>query len=326
MKKILVLVALLVSFSLFSLEEIAKEVKNAPKKKMTEGVKGNLSVSSNFILNDSRSVIGQQDGYNMTLGFAIKGGVSYVKKANEVQFNLDISEQFSRTPELERFIKSSDLAKFDLSYLYSISTVWGPFAKASFETSLLEGKNETLNEVEYLVPDEENKITDSMKLVSSLQPMILKQTAGVFYRPIKKEAINFQLNVGGGAMEVIADGGMIVNDDAATVDLIELTKLKSYNEFGSSIFMKVNGLVKSVSVINYSATLELMTPFLNDDDQDRGAFELTNIDFTLTLSSKITSWLSLNYELKITKTPQLLDEFQIKNNIMLSLNYMLLGK
>ena len=238
MRKFLVILAFLISYSIFSSTEIHKEIKNAPKETAKEGTKSNLSVSSNFILNDSRSVIGQQDGYNMTVGFNIKGGVSYFKKSNEIQFNMNISEQFSRTPELERFIKSSDIAEFDLSYLYHISSIWGPFAKVSLKTSLLEGRNDTVNEEEYIIPGEENKITDSIKLVSSLQPMILKQTTGAYYRPIQKKSINFQMNLGAGAMEVIADGGLIVNDDAST-PTIELLKLKSYNEFGSSVFMKL---------------------------------------------------------------------------------------
>jgi hypothetical protein len=190
---------------------------------------------------------------------------------------------------------------------------------------LLPGYNDTKDDIDYNIPDGPNKTTNSMKLVSSLQPMTFKETMGLFYRPIQKKAINFQVNAGAGAIQVLADGGYIIADDATTPEL-DLTSLKSYNELGSSIFMNLNGVIDASSKIDYKATLELMTPFINDDTQNRGAFELTNIDFNFTISSKITSWLSINYELKITKKPQLLDEYQIQNNLMLSLNYILLGK
>lgn len=326
MKKILILTILLLTTSVFASDVIKEEVKNAPTKVTAkDGFHSNLSVSSNFIFASSKDVIGQQDGTNITLGFASKGGFTYLKGANEILFNMNISEQFTRTPELERFIKSSDLAKFNVSYLYHVSTIWGPFAKFALETSLLPGSNETKDAVNYKLPDGLTKNSKSMKLVSSLQPMILKETTGLFYKPISKKEINFQLNAGAGAIQTIADGGYIVKNDDATPE-IDLMALKSYNELGSSIYMDLNGTIKTMSVIDYKATLELMTPFLNDDPQKRGAVELTNIDFNLTLSSKITSWLSLNYELKIVKRPQLLDKYQIQNTLMISLNYILLGK
>jgi len=325
MKKVLFFVFLMLAYSVFAENEVHKELKNAPQKKGKGGFTSSFLAASNFIFNDSRSVIGQKDGSNVTLGLSLKGGFNYLKKLNELQFNMEISQQFSRTPDLERFVKSSDIAKFDLSYLYNISKIWGPFVKVSLDTSLLPGYNETKDDEDYIIPDGPDVTTNSMKLVSSLQPMIFKQTAGLYYRPIKKKSITFQLNAGAGAMEVLADGGYALNDDDAT-DAIELLALKSYSELGSSIFMKLNGTVKSASIVDYDLRLELMTPFLNDDDQNRGVFELTNINFSFTVSSKVTSWLSVNYELKITKTPQLLDEFQIQNNIMLSLNYMLIGK
>ncbi len=326
MKRILILTILLLTTSVFASDIIKEEVKNAPTKVTSkDGFHSNLSISSNFIFANSKDVIGQQDGTNITIGFASKGGFTYLKGANEVLFNMNISEQFTRTPELERFIKSSDLAKFDTSYLYHVSSVWGPFAKLALDTSLLPGYSETKDKVNYKLPDGLIKNTKSMKLVSSLQPMIIKETVGLFYRPIDKKAIYFQVNAGAGTIQTIADGGYIVKNDDATPE-IDLMELKSYNELGSSIYMDLHGTIKTMSVIDYKATLELMTPFLNDDPQKRAAGELTNIDFNLTLSSKITSWLSLNYELKIIKKPQLLDKYQIQNTLMISLNYILLGK
>jgi len=325
MKKFLILLILFISVSLFGSDVIKENIKNAPKVKNKDGFKSTLSVSSNFIFNDSRDVIGQQDGTNVTIGLAAKGGFVYVNKASEIQFNMDISEQFTRTEDMGRFLKSADLAKFDVSYLYNVSKIWGPFAKFALETSILPGYNETKEEIDYNIPDEPNKTTDSMKLVSSLQPMTFKETMGLFYRPIQKKSINFQVNAGAGAIQVIADGGFIVKDDATTPEL-DLSPLKSYNELGSSIFMNLNGVISSVSKIDYKATLEVMTPFINDDPQERGAFELTNIDFNFTISSQITSWLSINYELKVIRRPQLLDKYQVQNNLMFSLSYIFLGK
>jgi len=155
--------------------------------------------------------------------------------------------------------------------------------------------------------------------------MIFKETAGLFYKPVSKKEINFQINAGAGAIQTIADGGYVLADNKDTPE-IELSELKSYNEAGSSVYMDLHGTFKAVSVIDYKATLELLTPFLNDDAQNRSAMELTNIDFNFVISSKVTSWLSVNYELKIIKRPQLLDKYQIQNNLMLSLNYILFEK
>jgi hypothetical protein len=69
--------------------------------------------------------------------------------------------------------------------------------------------------------------------------------------------------------------------------------------------------------------IAFMVPFINDlrEDDDRSAFELTNMEFGASLSFKVFEWLSIDYVFRAIKQPQLLDEFQIQNNLLLTASY-----
>jgi hypothetical protein len=66
-----------------------------------------------------------------------------------------------------------------------------------------------------------------------------------------------------------------------------------------------------------------MMPFVNDlaEGDDRGLVDLTNMEFGAKLSFKVLEWLSIDYVFRALKQPQLLDEFQIQNNLLLTASY-----
>ena len=43
---------------------------------------------------------------------------------------------------------------------------------------------------------------------------------------------------------------------------------------------------------------------------------LTNVEFRANLSVKLVEWASLDYQFKTLREPQLIDEFQIQNNLL----------
>ena len=64
-----------------------------------------------------------------------------------------------------------------------------------------------------------------------------------------------------------------------------------------------------------------MTPFAHSAlpaGDNRGAMALTNVEIDATLSFKLVDWASLDYELKALRQPQLLDRFQVQNNLLLT--------
>ena len=62
-------------------------------------------------------------------------------------------------------------------------------------------------------------------------------------------------------------------------------------------------------------------PFLHNElpaGDDRSAFELTNISLLAQLSLKVVDWASLDYEFRAEREPQLLDEFQLTNHLLVT--------
>ena len=49
---------------------------------------------------------------------------------------------------------------------------------------------------------------------------------------------------------------------------------------------------------------------------DRSAADLTNFSLLGALSVKVVSWASLDYELKLLREPQLIDQLQVQNNLV----------
>ena len=63
-------------------------------------------------------------------------------------------------------------------------------------------------------------------------------------------------------------------------------------------------------------------PFLHSDlpeGDDRNAFELTNIEAGAGLSVRVVDWASLDYKLAILRQPQLIDQTQVTNTLLLTL-------
>jgi hypothetical protein len=330
MKKLTILIFMFFTTLIFAdeLTSTAKEALVVPKGTETKknGVSPSLSASSNFVLNDNRSFIGQEDGSVITFGLSLKGNLDFFYDNHDLRLAMDVIEQFSKTPVLDRFTKTTDNLKIELTYLYHISTFWGPYAKGTLETSILPSYYETVDEQMYQKPDFSTKRTNSMQIVPSLKPITIKESLGLFYAPLKRKDITLETKGGFGALHTMASGAYFVDDNPTTTDVIELSEFKSFNQAGSSLSLNVNGSIETKSVITYDLKFEMLTPFIYDDPQERDSWELTNYDASLTLSTQLTSWLSINYQLKLVKQPQLIDEWQVQNNIMLSLNYLLIGK
>jgi peptidoglycan hydrolase CwlO-like protein len=62
-------------------------------------------------------------------------------------------------------------------------------------------------------------------------------------------------------------------------------------------------------------------PFLNNDDTDRSILKLTKVQLAAALGMSVVSWLSINYQLKVTRDLQLVDAVQVQNALLFSLQY-----
>lgn len=296
--------------------EVVKEAK-------PQGWDPALLLGASISLSSNSNFVGQPDGNSFTGGLNLFGRLDYLQDVIDWRNTLKINEVFTRTPIIDEFVKTVDQLLFESVLYLRYSEVVGPFVSFKLETAILEGRDVRAAAVDYSVDGTvvETGVT-SIKITDPFQPLQLKEAVGAFFRPIQGKDIEVDIRLGFGASQTFAEGARIVADDPATATIIELTSLKDVIQAGAVLGIEAKGELEEGRV-NYQARAEVMMPFVNDDPSNRGVTELTNFDISGKLGFKLFEWASLNYELKIMRLPQLVDAWQIQNNLLLTFSYAL---
>ncbi len=305
-------------------DELVPE-KRLEEKKKKDGWDFLLTPGASLSLSDNRSVIGQPEGLTVVLGASIVSGAYYRHTEHEWRSSLNIVELFNRSPSLEEFVKASDLLKFETVYLYHLIDWLGPFAKVNLDTALFEGFDARAEATRWSITRSDGTVETRdgyhLRLTDGFEPLTLKETAGFFADIYNTKALKLDGRLGFGGLQVFADGALAVADDDATPE-VDVITLKGYSQAGGVLELTVSGQLYKKKVI-YKLNAEFMMPFITklEDGDDRGVVELTNIDFNATISFKVFEWLSVDYMFRALRQPQLLDEFQIQNNLLLTASY-----
>lgn len=294
------------------------------KEEKPQGWDPALVLGASIALSTNSNFIGQPDGNSFTGGLNLLGRLDLLDGFIDWRNTLSINEVFTRTPVIDDFVKTIDLLLFESVLYYRISPIWGPFASFKLETAMLQGRDVRPAAIDYsldgtVVAEDQT----SIKLTDPFQPLQLKEAVGAFLRPISKKSVEVDIRTGFGASQTFADGARIIADDAATADVIELISLKDVMQAGWVFGVEAKGELEE-GRINYATRAEVMMPFINDDPANRGVTDLTNFDINAKLGFKLFEWASLSYELKIMRLPQLLDAWQIQNNLLLTFSYALI--
>ena len=152
-------------------------------------------------------------------------------------------------------------------------------------------------------------------------PATFKQSLGVFAQPLNREKLHVEGRLGFGAQEAVADGVLSIDDKAGTPDVVEVTELASYQQLGAEALAEASGTFRPQR-ISYKVGIGVMVPFVHSKlpaGDDRTSFELTNLDMIGNLSFKIVEWASLDYQLRVLRQPQLIDVWQVSNNLLLTI-------
>jgi hypothetical protein len=308
------------------------EVKEAPKDAKA-GWDLTLTVGATVNWNDNRDVVGQPTGSSFVVGGQLAGAAVYHGGKSEWRSALGLKESASRTPVIEQFVKSSDELHLETMYIYRfLPPKLGAFARASLDTALLAGEDVRAAPVTYSITDRDGTVTTvagvtSQRLTDPFQPLHIKESLGVIGTPVAKEAITAELRVGFGARHIIADNQLVVSDNAGTPE-IEIKEMETVNQGGAEIVATATGALQKKKV-TYKASAEIMVPFLHaalPAGDDRGTFDLTNVELVGQLSFKLVSWASLDYQLRIVREPEVLDTWQVQNNLLLTFSYSLLDR
>lgn len=277
-----------------------------------------LSLGAAIQVAGSNQVPGQPDGATFTLSLHANYDGELWRGNHELRLNGSVDEAVARTPLIEDFVKASDQVQFRAIYYFHLpSAPWfGPFARASARTSLFQGFDVQPDEVTYL-RDGEPIVSDRLQLTDSLAPTYLKQSLGVFARPVEEEAIALDIRLGVGTRETFADGSYVIDDDPDT-DEIEVSALQTFVQAGGEAAVELYGASGDMT---YGAHYEMLIPFYDSIADDLEPIQATNYDIGAHFGARLSEWASVQYELGLLRIPQVIEEWQVTNSLLLSFNY-----
>ncbi|HVZ36242.1 MAG TPA: hypothetical protein VG963_27630 [Polyangiaceae bacterium] len=275
----------------------------------------NLNVASN------RDVVGQLNGNSVLFGASAIGAGTYLHGPHEWLNTGTINEAWSRTPAIDRFVKSNDLVDLQSLYNFFLTSWTGPFARLALQTGLLKTDRVTATPITYVRSDNpaETQTTAALHLSKSFQPFTLNESAGWFFQPLRSEPANVSTRVGFGGRHTFADGARAVTAGANDMGPIIYSVLSDVHQAGAELFAGIDGKLDARVIYNISASA--LFPFINNDHTDRSIVELTRVVLTAALGLPVFSWLSVNYQLKVMRDPQLVDAVQVQNALLFSLQY-----
>ena len=314
-----------------------------------------LRLSGNFALAKNRNVPGAIEGSVLNFGYMLNGAADYLSydQKHEWLSSLNMNLGFSRTEALGLVTKNLDTIDFKTSYLFHIPSVkWlGPFVSFSLTTSMIEGyyvQPEATNIIKvkhnesFEKTDSGNTIDDNgvvinanhprvknykakkkITLTNSFSPTTLKESLGLFATPVTKESLRLDIRAGFGAWETYVRGGYNVDEDTKIDNLIVFRKMQNAFQMGPELGLLMNGVVDKN--VTYLIGARAMQPVYHNADTDLKGMELLNLEFEVRFGVQLAKWLSVDYSFKAIKQPLLVKDWQIQNNLLVSLGFDLIA-
>ncbi len=283
-----------------------------------------LKVSSQLQFGSSQSVIGQVDGDTTTVGFNLNSGLNYREGSSDWRQTFTYAGATSKSPSLPKFVKSSDEVNYRSLYIYHFKkTKWiSPYFDVSAKAPVFKGEDVRAEATTYQNLDTgETLLSDTFRLTDGFKPLTTKQSIGAISEVIKKKNQSLLVRLGFGALQVDADNQLVLSDDSATENIIEVKRLRSYSEAGIEAGLEFSGKWDKKS--SYALKLDILYPLnpSKEEGDERSDIDLTNVDASLTIASKIYDWASVEFISKAIRQPLLLNDWQLQNNLQLKFNY-----
>ena len=278
----------------------------------------------NFVSNDN--VIGQNDGTSIHVGGGLDGGLDFIRGDHALRNTLTYNTSWSRTPALETFIKNNDAVDAESIYNYYLTDWAGPYARVSVETSALPTNQRTADAKDYRINFEDGTsqldATDNLRLADPFRPISFFESVGATLEPVNDEAIRTTFRLGFGARQTLASGVLDITDDTNDDGEVIVNELRNAIQAGAEAFAGVQGAFPERR-LSYRAGATALVPFINNDDTDRSAIDLTRVGITAQARMDLFSWMGFTYRASVLNDPQLLDSAQIQNSFLLTFNYTL---
>lgn len=312
-------------------DDMKKKVDEKPATDKPQGWTMGLNIGGTVSFNHNSNVVGQDDGATLQLGLVLGASANLLHGQHSWENALAVQHAQTRTPQLERFVKSLDIIDLQSTYIYRFASIdWiGPFAKATFQTSLLPGyavKTDAATVVrtnlDGTTVTEPVAAKQNIDLTGAFEPLTMRQSLGLFAEPYKSEMVSVAAKLGVGAQEIVTREGYVLKDNKDTPQ-IEVAQLDSTQEAGAEAELGLSG-EPVAKILTWKLVGNVFLPVVTSSDAEVDFEDKLNIKLAGAVSVKVTDWLSLDYVLTVLRLPLVLNEFQVQNGLILNANFKLL--
>ena len=234
------------------------------------------------------------DGWNIDLGFYLDAMVRYLDEPNFFLTRLELEEGVLRTASSDRFEPTVDRLYLHSIYIYQLSRLFGPYARAGLETKLLPRFKSFEAPTDVEVVDESGDTlelledTALVRLGSPFSPLQLKQGLGGNFRLLRTLAIDLDVRMGLGARQYWSNDERVYEPAANRVKRVSDYQLEGFEG-------AVVGIARLSRWVVLGTELDGLVPF-----RQSGNFVLT---WRSQVSLRLVSFASLNYQLNVTRDP-----------------------
>lgn len=311
-------------------DDMKKKVDEKPADK-PQGWSLGLNIGGTVSFNHNSNVVGQDDGATLQIGLVLGATANLLHGQHSWENVLAVQHAQTRTPQLERFVKSLDIIDLQSTYIYRFASIdWiGPFAKATFLTSLLPGyaiktdaSTVVRTNLDGTTTTENVAAKANIDLTGAFEPLTMRQSLGLFAEPYKSEMVNISGKLGLGAQEIVTRDGYVLGDNKDTPE-VEVNQLDSTQEAGAEAELGLSG-EPVAKILTWKLVGNVFLPVISSNDADVDFEDKLNIKIAGAVSVKVTDWLSLDYVLTVLRLPLVLNEFQVQNGLILNANFKLL--
>lgn len=302
--------------------KVKKVEKPKPKPKL--GWFPKLSAGLTLSMVHNHNVPGIDDGLNLSIGVVVTGELAYLYHGHEWNTKLKFLHTQSKTPSVDPFLKTAD--ELDLKTIYQyrfkrfhrLATFGGLHMTAAvFPGHLVSSADTALTKlnVDGTTTADFTEANNRYNLTPAFSPAMFKQFAGVGIRPSADPMATLDIELSFAAQEVWARG-YTVKDDAATPEM-ELLELRNFQQLGPQLVVALEGQLKKR--LTYAFRAEFMLPTYISVESPLRGFDLLSADVSFKVGVKVANWASLDYVFSAKRFPLIIDQWQVLNNLVLSI-------
>ena len=282
-----------------------------------DGFFGSLIVGGDLALNSRNNVPGLPDGTSLTLRAFADGRLSARIFDSPLVLQLQVEEGQTKSPDLP-FQKANDRVKLDALYVYQLAPWIGPYIRFRAETNLLPGEQAFIQPTNVVLIKGDGSARDlgsvtTVRLSPPLGLSQLKEGAGLHVRAFKSIFGEMTVRGGIGARHRIARDLYEPQDDLTTTAL-EYREILSTNQVG--IEATILGAARITRWVLLNLEFDTLIPFEGIDK--------TILDLEASVSLKLTSYVSVNYVLRLIQDKSLYPDPTIQQDVRLRFSLELL--